>query len=235
MPVAVITGANRGIGFELTQQYVQDGWDVYALVRRSSQALDALAATGLLHVVVADLTNDLALDGAVADIGAPAVDLLLNCAGTMGEGSFEKQGLAFQSFGTFDRDEWRRVFEINVFTPQALTERLADKLQRAERGVVATLSSMLGSNGLNEAGSLYGYRASKAAVNSIMKSMGIDLGKRGIIAVALHPGWVRTDMGGAHADVSVQDSVSGLRQVIAGLSAADAGAFIAYDGSSMPW
>jgi NAD(P)-dependent dehydrogenase (short-subunit alcohol dehydrogenase family) len=94
---------------------------------------------------------------------------------------------------------------------------------------------MLGSNELNTFGSLYAYRASKAAVNAIMKSMGIDLGKRGIIAAALHPGWVQTDMGGASADVAVTDSVSGLRNVIAGLTPDDAGAFIGYDGQRLPW
>ncbi len=235
MPVAVITGANRGIGLELTRQYLEEGWTVYALIRSSSAALDELAGGGSLELINCDLTDDGQLKKAAAQIAAPAVDLLLNCAGTMGHGSFEEQGLKFQSFGSFDREEWRRVFDINVFTPQSLTELLADRLAAAERGVVATLTSMLGSNQLNTAGSLYGYRASKAAVNSIMKSMGIDLGKRGVIAVALHPGWVRTDMGGKHADVEVVDSAAGLRKVVAGLTADDAGAFVAYDGTRMPW
>jgi len=235
MPVAVITGANRGIGLELSRQYVDEGWVVYALVRRSSAKLEELDRGGSLHVITCDLTNDDELGQAVASIEDPAIDLLLNCAGTMGHGSFEEEGLKFQAFGSFDREEWRQVFDINVFTPQALTERLADRLAAAERGVAATLTSMLGSNQLNTAGSLYGYRASKAAVNSIMKSMGIDLGKHGIVAVALHPGWVRTDMGGANADVEVADSAAGLRKVIAGLTGDDAGAFIAYDGTRMPW
>ena len=235
MPVAVITGANRGIGLELCRRYVGEGWTVYALLRRSSAALEALARDGALHVVTCDLTDDGELAQAAASISEPAVDLLLNCAGTMGHGSFEEQGLKFQAFGSFDREEWRQVFDINVFTPQALTELLADRLAAADRGVVATLTSMLGSNQLNTVGSLYGYRASKAAVNSIMRSMGIDLGKRGVIAVALHPGWVRTDMGGKHADVEVTDSAAGLTRVIAGLTADDAGAFLAYDGTRMPW
>ena len=235
MAVAVITGANRGIGLELCRQYLDGGWTVYALLRRSSAALEELGRGGTLEIVTCDLTDDNELEQAVARISEPAIDLLLNCAGTMGRGSFEEQGLKFQAFGKFDREEWRQVFDINVFTPQALTELLADRLAAAERGVVATLTSMLGSNQLNTAGSLYGYRASKAAVNSIMKSMGVDLGKRGVVAVALHPGWVRTDMGGKHADVEVADSAAGLCKVIDRLTIDDAGAFIAYDGTRMPW
>ncbi len=235
MPTAVITGANRGIGLELTRQYLGDGWKVYAIVRRQSAELDALADSGQLVTITADLTDDDSLRAAVAGIDDAAVDLLINNAGTMGDGSFETDGFGFQAFGRFDRDEWRRVFDINVFTPQALSEIMADKLAAADRGVVVTISSMLGSNELNTSGSLYAYRASKAAVNSIMTSMGHDLGKRGVIAVAMHPGWVQTDMGGAGADVTVSDSVTGLRSVIDGLTADDGGAFIAYDGTRMPW
>lgn len=235
MPTAVITGTNRGIGLELARQYLADGWTVYALTRSSSPELDALAGSGDLEIIPTDLTSDDSLKAAVDSIRDDAVDLLINNAGTMGDGSFESHGFKFQSFGRFNRDEWRRVFDINVFTPQALSELMAAKLANAERGVVVTISSMLGSNELNSSGSLYGYRASKAAVNSIMRSMGHDLGKRGVIAVALHPGWVQTDMGGANADVQVQDSATGLRKVIAGLTPDDGGAFMAYDGTRMPW
>ena len=235
MPTAVITGTNRGIGLELTRQYLEDGWTVYALTRSSSPELDALADADTLTIIATDLTSDESLRSAVASIGDDAVDLLINNAGTMGDGSFETDGFKFQSFGRFNRDEWRRVFDINVFTPQALAELVADKLAKAERGVAVTISSMLGSNELNTSGSLYAYRASKAAVNSIMRSMGHDLGRQGVIAVALHPGWVQTDMGGENAEVRVTDSVSGLRRVIADLTPEDAGAFIAFDGKRMPW
>ncbi len=235
MPTAVITGTNRGIGLELTRQYLGDGWKVYALTRSRSDDLDQLAETGQLVIVPTDLTSDEGLRDAVAGIKEAAIDLLVNNAGTMGDGSFDSDGFQVQAFGRFDRDEGRRVFDINVFTPQALAELMADKLASAERGVVVTLSSMLGSNELNTSGSLYAYRASKAAVNSIMKSMGHDLGKRGVIAAALHPGWVQTDMGGSGAEVQVRQSVTGLREVIDGLTPDDAGAFIAYDGTRMPW
>lgn len=235
MPMAIITGANRGLGFEFARQYLADGWQVIALVRSGSGPLDALAKSASLTIIEADLTSDDSLAAAVARIEASKIDLLINCAGMMGNGSFAAEGMAYQAFGTFNRDEWSRVFDINVSTPMALTELLADKLAAAEHGCVVTLSSMLGSNELNNAGNLYAYRASKAAVNSIMKSMGINLARRGVIAVALHPGWVQTDMGGPNADLSATESITQVRQTIANLKPKDSGRFLRYDGEAMPY
>ncbi len=235
MPLAVITGANRGLGFGLTKSYLGDGWRVIAVIRSSSEQLDALAADYPLTILQSNLTDDRCLAQAVAQIEDEAVDVLINCAGTMGRATFEEVGFEYQVFGAFDREEWLEVFDLNVCTPQALTELLADKLEAAEAGRVITLSSMLGSNALNTVGNIYAYRASKAAVNSIMKSAGANLGVRGIIAIALHPGWVRTDMGGSDADISVDESVSGMRAVIDGLTLDDAGRFYAWNGKEMPY
>ena len=144
-------------------------------------------------------------------------------------------GGSSQGFGRFDRALWHRLFDINLFTPMRLAELLVEPLARAERGRIVTLSSMLGSMTMNRQGGLYAYRASKAGVNAIMKSMAIDLTDRGIICIALHPGWVRTDMGGADADIDITTSVSGMKSVIDNLRAEDNGAFLSYDGSEMPW
>ena len=235
MPVAIITGANRGLGLEFARQCLEDGWRVIAVNRSLSDALSVLAENRPLQVIEADLTDDESLAAAVAKIEEPGIDLLVNNAGMMGKASFADVGLDYQVFGSFDRDEWRRVFEINVFTPMALTELLADKLEATDKPTVVTLSSMLGSNALNTMGNIYAYRASKAAVNSIMKSMGVNLGSRGIICVAMHPGWVSTDMGGPGADLNPDESVAGIRRVLAGLTIGDSGRFLAYDGSEMPY
>jgi NAD(P)-dependent dehydrogenase (short-subunit alcohol dehydrogenase family) len=235
MPIAVITGANRGLGFGLARSYAEDGWRVIALNRSSSEQLDALARDYPLEILLADLTDDRSLADAVARIDTDSVDVLINCAGTMGDKDFSEVGFKYQLFGSFDRAEWLRVFDINVCTPQAVTELLADKLEAADRGCVVTLSSMLGSNAMNSVGNIYAYRASKAAVNSIMRSAGVNLGKRGIIAIALHPGWVQTDMGGPEADISVAESVAAMRRVIDELSPGDGGKFYAWDGSEMPY
>ncbi|MDH3619619.1 MAG: SDR family oxidoreductase [Gammaproteobacteria bacterium] len=235
MPVLIITGANRGLGLEFVRQYAEDGWDIVTINRRSSEALDALAEQYPVRIIDADLTDDASLKYAVQQIDYDAVDLLINNAGMMGDGSFAESGLSYKSFGTFDRDEWLRVFDINVCTPMAITELLADKLAAAENSIAITLSSMLGSNELNTMGNSYAYRASKAAVNSIMKSMGVNLRDRGITCIALHPGWVRTDLGGPDAQLDPVESITAARETISRLTIADAGRFLAWNGDAMPY
>lgn len=235
MPVAVITGANRGLGLEFARQYLQLGWRVIALSRRTSDALDALAQGDALTILSPDLTNDQSLSDAVAEIDDERIDLLINNAGTMGDQSFADVGFGHQVFGSFDRAEWRRVFDINVCTPMALSELLVDKLALAERGIIVTISSMLGSNALNTMGNSYAYRASKAAVNAIMTSMGRNLAERGIVAIALHPGWVRTELSGDDAELDPADAVAGCIEVIGRLTLKDAGRFVAWNGNDMPY
>lgn len=235
MPVLIITGANRGLGLEFVRQYAADGWDIVTINRSSSDELDALAARNPVQIIEADLTNDGSLAEAVSKIGYDAIDLLINNAGTMGDGSFAKTGINYKAFGTFDRDEWLRVFNINVCTPMALAELVVEKLAAAQNPVAITLSSMLGSNELNTMGNSYAYRASKAAVNSIMKSMGVNLRGRSITCVALHPGWVRTDLGGPDAQLDPVESITCMRETIAQLTLDDAGRFLAWNGEAMPY
>ncbi len=235
MPLAIITGANRGIGLEFARQYLEDDWQVIALVRKSSGALDALADRYPLTIINADLTDDASLAAGVEQVDAEAIDLLINNAGMMGDGSFAEDGIEYQKFGTFNRDEWARVFDINVYTPMALVELLVDKLEAAERPVVVTLSSMLGSNAMNTVGNMYAYRASKAAVNSLTKSLGVNLAPRRITCIALHPGWVKTELGGPNAELAPEESVTAMRQTIDGLTIKDAGKFLAWDGTEMPY
>lgn len=225
MPHIVITGAGRGIGLELARQYLAAGWRVTALQRAPSEALSALPGRERLRVVIATLTDDHALQEALAPLRGETVDVLINNAGMMGS----------QGFGHFDRDEWREVFDINVYTPLAISELLADAVARSERGRLLTVSSELGSIALNESGGMYAYRASKAAVNAIVRSMAIDLLARGILVAGLHPGWVRTDMGGEEATLSVEQSVNGLREVIDGLDESRAGRLLAWNGETLPW
>lgn len=235
MPTAVITGANRGLGLELTRQYLADGWHVIAIVRQTSTDLEKLRSGDMLEIVLANLINDESLQQAAGRITEDKIDLLINNAGTMGDGSFAEAGIDYQAFGSFNRPEWQRIFDINVFTPMALTELLAPKLEAAKAGRVVTLSSMVGSNSWNTTGNLYPYRASKAAVNSIMKSMGVNLAPRGIIAVAIQPGWIRTDMGGPNAPLEAPESMQEFRKTIANLTLADAGKLFAQDGSEAPY
>ena len=225
MPTVLITGANRGLGHEFARQYLEDGWHVIAVQRSGADALASLPGQDRLDVHVASLVDDDALAGVVRAIDGRTIDVLINNAGGMND----------KGFGHFDRDAWHALFDINVFTPLALAEMLVDQVARAEHGRIVTVSSILGSMGKNSSGGMYAYRASKAAVNAIMRSMALDLSGRGVTCAALHPGWVQTDMGGADATLTPAESVTGMRSVIDTLDADFAGTLIDWRGRTLPW
>ena len=227
MPTVVITGANRGIGLEFTRRYLDDGWRVFAMNRGHSDALRELAQNDELILLQAELTSpdDLAKIGERLD--SETIDLVINNAGIMGTDTFRQDNRQRQGLYDFNRDEWRSVFEINLFTPMHLIALLRPNLATGAR--LVTVSSSMGSIAENAFGGWYAYRASKAAVNSLMKSVALELGDA-VIAIALHPGWVRTDMGGPDADIDVQTSVAGMMDVITGLEPEDNGAFLGFDG-----
>lgn len=225
MSTVLITGAGRGIGLEFARQYLAAGWQVIAMLRAESTALSALADTGSLELVIGSLTDDANLDRSAAAVAGHTIDVLIHNAGAMND----------LGFGHFDRGSWHDVFDINVFTPLALSERLVDNVARADHGRIVTVSSILGSMESNTSGGLYAYRASKSAVNSVMRSMALDLRGRGVTCAALHPGWVQTDMGGSDATLTPAESVKGLREVIDTLDADQAGRLIDWRGRTLPW
>jgi NAD(P)-dependent dehydrogenase (short-subunit alcohol dehydrogenase family) len=227
MASVLITGANRGLGLGLVRAYLQDGWEVLAACRNQSPELAALECERL-EVLVLDLCDDADLEKLAGRLAERPLDVLINNAGRMAQPKA-------QGFGHFDRSLWHEVFDINLFTPMRLSELLAGSLRRANRGRIVTISSGLGSIAGNQHGGLYAYRASKAGVNAITKSMAIDLAEHGIIAIALSPGWVRTDMGGSGADLDVDESVAGMKRVIDDLTAGDSGKFLSWDGTERPW
>jgi NAD(P)-dependent dehydrogenase (short-subunit alcohol dehydrogenase family) len=225
MPQTIlIVGASRGLGLEFTRQYLAAGERVIATHRRPEDAerLQALGAEPLLLDVndaaqVASLAR--ALDGA-------ALDLAIVNAGVLGTRS---TGLTPPPEAEFDA-----VMHTNVLAPMRLLAQLAEPLA-ATRGRVAVISSRMGSVELATGSSSWLYRASKAALNMVLKVASVELGARGITCLALHPGWVRTDMGGANADIDAVTSVSGMRAVIAGAGPQDNGAFFDYSGEALPW
>lgn len=237
MDTVLVTGANRGLGLELVKQYAADGWRVLACARRSSPALAAVAGIHRdVRLCVLDVADHGAIDRLAAELAGEPVDVLLNNAGTLGRhGSFDGQSRSDQSFGHSDYEDWEHTFRVNAFAPMKMAEAFVEHVAASRQRKIVTLTSMVGSMALNSVGGLYGYRASKAAVNAIMKSMAIDLAKRGILAVAIHPGWARTSMGGPGADVGVAESVEGVRRVIASLSPGDAGRILAWDGQVLPY
>ncbi|MDH3474704.1 MAG: SDR family oxidoreductase, partial [Rhodospirillales bacterium] len=155
-----------------------------------------------------------------------AVDLLINNAGVYGPRDDTKK-VAF--------DRWGEVFEVNTIAPLRVAQRFLEQVARSERKLIVNISSRMGSIGDNTGGGEYIYRSSKAALNMVVKSLSVDLAGRGVTVVAFHPGWVQTDMGGPSAVITPEESVAGMRAVIEGLTPADTGRFLNYDGSEIPW
>lgn len=222
MPTILITGANRGLGLEFARQYAADGWRVLATVRDPMAGRAASEAGAEVYVAdVADAGSIRRLKDSLK--GAP-LDVLLNNAGTYGER---------QSLGDLDPEEFLRVTRVNTLGPLLMAQAFADQMAGAR--IIATVSSKMGSIAENTSGNFYAYRASKAAVNMVMKGLALDLAGQGITAVALSPGWVRTDMGGPNAPLDPPTAVSGMRKVLAQVSLNDSGKFFHFDGTEVPW
>ena len=214
MPTILVTGAGRGLGEELARQYAADGWQVIG-TERGAKAKYPL-----------DVTDPAQPKRLAAKLKGTPIDVLFCNAGIIG-----KRGMAL---GSFDYGSWAEVLRVNLLGVAAVIEALADNVAASERKVIAVMSSRLGSIS-ESSGMTLPYATSKAALNMLAKGLAATLAPRGIIVVALSPGWVRTDMGGAGAPLSPQTSVDGLRKVIAGLKAQDSGRFFSHDGSTIPW
>ena len=218
----LVIGASRGIGLEFVRQYLDDGATVTATARDEA-ALARLRELGA-QAVRLDVAEAASVSALAGQLGAAGFDVAIVNAGVNGGPG---PGLTAPP-----ADEFDRVMRTNVLGPMRVLPALAAAL--APGAKVALLSSRMGSIGSRtDAGSSL-YRASKAAVNSVLKDASLSYGDRATF-VSVHPGWVRTDMGGAGADLDAATSVAGLRQVIAGLDRADNGSFFNYDGSPIPW
>jgi NAD(P)-dependent dehydrogenase (short-subunit alcohol dehydrogenase family) len=228
MPTVFITGPSRGIGLEFAKHYAGLGWQVIAGVRApdTATALSSLSAGGNVSIERLDVTDDAAVDAVAAKLKGHAIELLINNAGIYGDRD------AALSIGNFDT--YRRVLATNIAAPMKVALSLLPNLKLADGAKILTISSRMGSIGLSGGGS-YVYRSSKAGVNAAMHALALDLKPQGITAIVAHPGWVRTDMGGSGADISVQESVAGLTSVIARATLADSGKFFNYDGAELAW
>lgn len=222
MPTILITGANRGLGLEFARQYAAAGWRVLATVR---DPLSGRAASDAgAEVYVADIADPASVQRLLSALAGVELDILLNNAGIYGQD---------QSFGAVDPDRFMAVMRTNALAPLKMAEAFADQL--TGRKIIATVSSLMGSVAENTSGNFYAYRASKAAVNMIMKTLAIDLAARGITAIALSPGWVRTDMGGPNAPQEPAEAIAGMRAVLEKVSLNDSGKFFHFDGRELPW
>lgn len=218
MQTVAIVGTSRGIGRELVRQYLADGWRVHASVRKVEDAAGLEGA----QIHIADMTDEASLSAMAAAIGDD-LDLVIANAGV---------GARDMRIADIDPAAWTRVMTVNALGPLLVARTLGVKLKRPG-GRFAALTSQLGSIA-QTSGGMWAYRMSKAALNMGLSNLAAEWKRHDITVAALHPGWVKTDMGGAEAPVSPQDSVTGLRKVIAGLSGGDIH-YRDYQGEIIPW
>lgn len=229
----VITGTNRGIGLELTRQYLARGDTVDAAVRFPSQAtaLTSLEASagGRLRVHACDVTNGdqvHAFSHALERADGAGVDLLINNAGVMGK---------MTSLEELDFADLHAVFDVNSLGPLRVTRALLHLVLRSPARRIVHMTSRMGSIEDNTSGGAYAYRMSKAALNMACRSMALDLADRGVVTAVFHPGWVQTDMGGLHAPTPVDVSARGLIAQFDALTKEKSGRFFSFEGTELPW
>ncbi len=227
MPTTLITGANRGIGLELARHYAAQGWQVVACCRRPDAAPEMSGLAGAVRVEALEVADHGAVERLAAALDGTPIDLLINNAGIKGPEA--------QDFAAMDYDGWAEVFRVNAMAPLKLAQAFGPHLAASQRRLLVSISSRMGSVGLNEGANNIAYRSSKAALNMVNKCLANELAAQGITAIVFHPGWVATDMGGSQAPVTTADSVAGMTAVIDRLTPADNGLMFDYQGAVLDW
>lgn len=228
MANVAITGAGRGIGLELVKQYAQSGDRVFALCRAPEKAaeLNTLAAGsgGLVTVHAMDVGDDASVKAAAASTGESPIDVLLNVAGVIGG---EKQGLTDHAW-----DDWQDAFNVMIIGPLRVMQAFLPRLGSGAK--VINITSQLAASTWPYGG-FYAYGAAKAGLNRMMRSVALDVKDRGIVIGLVHPGWVQTDMGGAAAEITPEESARGIRNVAASWTLDQSGDFKKWNGEAHPW
>ncbi|HUW29303.1 MAG TPA: SDR family oxidoreductase [Sulfuriferula sp.] len=230
-PGVLITGANRGLGLEWARQYAEAGWRVYASCRRPEEAEHLKALAGRHPRVSAhrlDVTDSEQLRTLQLDLEEARIDVLLNNAGVyldkfMGD------------FGGIDYEVWLRTFAVNTLGAVRVSEAFIGQVARSEKKLVVAITSHMGSIAEITAPGNYAYRSSKAALNAAMKGLSHALAQRGIGVLLLHPGWVKTRMGGPDATLTPEQSVRGMRTLVESFKPEMNGRFFRYNGIEIPW
>ena len=230
MSTILITGSNRGIGLELVRQYAEQGWQVLACCRSPDKASD-LQQLAQQHNNITlyplDIADNKQVQALAEKLKGIAIDILFNNAGIYGQSD--------AYFGNTNEQQWIETFRINTIAPIKVTEAFVEHVANSELKTIAAMSSKMGSMADNGSGGSYVYRSSKAALNAAFVSAAIDLKPRGIKVAILHPGWVKTDMGGPNAEITTVECVTHLRNTLNHLTLDTSGTFFEIDGSVIPW
>lgn len=229
----LITGANRGLGLEFVRQYAAAGARVFAGCRSPDTAEDLQALAGEHPGQVLPCPLDVrerdSIDAVAAHItgnGDGTLDLLINNAGVSPRG---------EEFSNIRAEDMLEVLRVNTAAPLIVAQRCHALLATSKHPCIVNISSAMGSLAKKDYGRHYSYASSKAALNMVTRAEAADLHADGIIVVALHPGWVRTDLGGPRAALGPHESVEGMIRVIAGLTPEDSGRFLTWSGEEHPW
>ncbi len=236
MSTVLITGANRGLGLEFARQYAAEGWEVIATARQPEKSEELCKLAGensKITLRALDITNDESTQDLADALDGRPVDVLI-----LNSGVYPREG---QKIGQIDYEGWREAFETNVLGAMRVTEALLENVEASERKQIAAVSTSMASlrgvqgGSVAQAGTSYQYRSSKTALNMAMSILAKELAPRGISVVMFDPGWVKTDMGGRHAQLTPKESIGGMRKVLAGNAMELSGKFLGHDGSLRPW
>ena len=221
----LIIGANRGLGLEFAKQYSNKNHNIFATTRNNSasQELNEIKNSNIFEL---DLNSDESLNKFVNEISPQKIDILIHNAGIFRDEQLEQD---------LDINAWMNEMRINAVIPIILARKLKANIQMAKDKKIVFISSQMGSIDDNYSGRFYFYRSSKSALNSAAKSLSIDWKEDGISILIIHPGWVKTDMGGNNANLEISDSISQMIKVIDDMTLSNSGTFVNYAGKKLEW
>jgi len=222
--VAVVTGANRGLGLELCRQLKSAGATVIGTARDPQSAIDLRALEGRVEAL--DVADSDSVAAFADRLGDSSVDILINNAGVGGAG---------EGISKLDMEDVAAKFSVNTLGAMRVTQALMPHLRRGKARKIAHVTSRMGSINDNGEGGYYGYRISKAALNMFNRSLAVELVGQGFVCVVLHPGWVRTQMGGSSAPQTPEESARGILRIIGRLRRQDTGRFFDHKGTEIAW
>jgi len=223
-----ITGCNRGLGLKFVEAYAKQDWHVIATCRNPQDAkeLNLLAHEyPSIAIYPLEVENSEQIKHLADHLNLEAIDILINNAGIYRS----------CTLGNLDKKAWLESFAINTIAPYEIVKSFLPHLHRGNQKKIVSITSKMGSIDDNTSGGSYIYRTSKSALNSMMRSLQHDLANDGIATLTLHPGWVKTDMGGLGAWISADESVNGMLKQIAKLNLSNSGNYVDYAGKKINW
>ena len=232
MSAVLVTGSNRGLGLEWIRQYTAEGWRVYATCRHPSEAQELIELAGRekwLSIHRLDVTKPDEINALSVELREEPIDLLINNAGVYLE-KYMEVGLRRIRY-----EDWEYSFRVNTLGAVRVTEAFQEHIARSEKRLVVVISTHMASIADIATPGAYYYRSTKAALNTVMEGLTHELRLKDIGVLILHPGWVRTRMGGEGTSLMPPESVQGMRSLIKKFTLEDSGLFFRYDGVTMPW